>query len=117
MKRLIPVLAIMLILVLCVGDNASARRYPAIRIDEVQYDHPWGGDEHITNPPPIGAVVTVVPEDMFIIQIIKSWQYRFFIGGIITSRPVTRTTTTIITLPDNSTTTNNQVSDSRGNGQ
>lgn len=44
MKRLIPVLAIALILVLTLWSDAFSRRYAPIRKEQVNLDHPWGGE-------------------------------------------------------------------------
>ena len=112
MKRFSPVLALMLILILTAWDDASSNRYPEIRIDEVDYDHPWGGEENNPDTPINYSTTTFVKNDLTIIGIIKSWNFRFFFYGstflnagskgttIITT--TTTTTTTTVTEPGTS---------------
>ena len=81
MKRFIPVLVIMLILIMTAWDDASSRRYPEIRIDEPIYDHPWGGDQNDPTPP-INYSTTISDRDnLTIIGIFKTWNYRLFFNG------------------------------------
>lgn len=76
MKRLIPVLAIALVLVLCSWDDASALRYPdEIRLETVQWDHPWGGEQQnqTENPPYMDATPTTSEDDLGVLDIFKIW--------------------------------------------
>jgi hypothetical protein len=81
MKRLIPVLAIMLVLIMTAWDDASSRRYPEIRIDEVDYDHPWGGEQNDPDQPITYSTTISGKNELTIIGIIKTWNYRFFFNG------------------------------------
>ncbi len=81
MKRLIPVLAIALILILTTWDDASSRRYPDVRLDEPIYDHPWGGDQNDPNQPINYSTTTPGQNELTIIGIIKTWNYRIFFNG------------------------------------
>lgn len=116
MKRFISVLAIALILILTAWDDASSRRYPEIRIDEIDYDHPWGGEQNDPEPPINYSTTTVVKGDLTIIQIFKAWNYRFFFNGSTflsagfrrTSTTANSTTTT--TNPELTTSTNSSTS-------
>jgi hypothetical protein len=82
MNRLIPVLAMALILVLLSRDEASSRRYPELRLETVQWDHPWGGEhQNLTNPP----IMTVTPspsDELQFIDIMKFW-YRSVSSSLI----------------------------------
>jgi hypothetical protein len=76
MKRLIPVLAIALVLVFCSWDDASALRYPeGINFETVQWDHPWGGEQQDQpdNPPYMDATPTSSNEDLGVLDIFKIW--------------------------------------------
>lgn len=73
MKRLIPVLVITLILTFMSWEDASSRRYPELRKETVQLDHPWGGEQHYTENPPILLSAPAPDDDLNVIEILKSW--------------------------------------------
>lgn len=52
MKRILFVLALMLILTVCFVGEAFALNHPWTEADDNGDDHPWGGDEVGTVPPP-----------------------------------------------------------------
>jgi hypothetical protein len=125
MKRLIPVLAIMLILILTAWNDAESKRYPEVRIDEVQYDHPWGGEQNNPNPPINYSVTTTTKNDLTLIGIVKSINYRYLFNGVsfwsfgtrtISTTPVTTATatTTAVSQPAEDVTQNTT---QRGSGQ
>jgi hypothetical protein len=99
MKRLIPVLAVALILILTSWDSADARRYPPVRIDEIQYDHPWGGEQNNPNPPMTLSGSSTYKEKTTIISRLKTWNYKYLFGGLLLLFENSQETTTEIVTP------------------
>lgn len=74
MKRLIPVLVIALVLVLCSSHDAFSKRYPDVRLETVQWDHPWGGEYHHQDEnPPILTATPSTSEDLNVFDVFKTW--------------------------------------------
>jgi hypothetical protein len=119
MKRLFPVLAAALILVLTISDDASSRRYPNLVIDVVQFDHPWGGEQNTTTPPATNSVTPAVQADFIIIRLMKSWNYRIFYNAPFIRQPESRgtTSTTSTTIVNDSNPGTSQEVSQRGMGQ
>ncbi len=118
MKRLFAVLAAVLILTLTYGENSSSMNYNPIVIDDVQFDHPWGGDREPLDPPSGQSVTPIVKQEFSLIRIIKYWNYRFIVGSYMLSPTEATGTTTSSTTQDAVTnTSSSQPTNQRGTGQ
>ena len=120
MKRLIPVLAVALILVFFAWDDAASKRYPELRLETVQWDHPWGGEQHNNDNPPFMDSTPSNADELVFLDIVKFW-YRnisptMFYRFRNDSKDITVTPTEIIPgsqpLPET-----NQVTSQGGSGK
>jgi hypothetical protein len=120
MKRLMPVLAIALVLILCSWDSAESRRSPRLTIDDVSYDHPWGGEQNDPLSPVDHATAVSLKGGFSFIDIIKAANYRFLFNGSTFMFSGSKTRTATPPPIDNTTTTtetntnSNQSSSGRG---
>jgi len=121
MKRFIPVLALVLILIMTAWEEADSRRGPQLEIAEVHYDHPWGGDQN--SVPPTNFSTSVSSKDQLSFEgIIKNFEFRFLFNGstfmfsgfreFTRNNTNTETNTTVTESNDNNNTT--QSSGGRG---
>jgi len=115
MKRLIPVLAIALILILTTWDQTSAKKDPNRMIEVTQYDHPWGGESHnTTTPPGVTSTRPIIGSNYLTLQIFKIWKYNLSYTRI-NSVPTESGGTT--TGGSTTTTTTSETPSNRGTGQ
>lgn len=118
MKRSITVLAMALILILTTWESASSMRYPNVTIDVVHYDHPWGGEQNVTDPPSDYSTTSTLQEDFIIVTILKYWNYRFLYNTSLLIKSRTNVTTTTTTTNTTTTDTNSsETTSQRGMGQ
>lgn len=104
MKRLIPVLAVALILILTAWDQTSAKKDPNRMIEVTQYDHPWGGESNnTTNPPGVTSTTPIIGSNYLTLQIYKIWKYNLTYTRITSTPTETGGTTTTTTTPQSPT--------------
>jgi hypothetical protein len=116
MKRLLAVLAVALILILTYWENSSSKSYPIIVIEDVQFDHPWGGEQNDPNPPVNNSITPAIQDDFIIIRMMKYWNYRILYNPSF-FRASKSTGTTSTTSTNDSNTSTNQAPSQRGMGQ